>query len=201
MWEGVLWVSVPCRTPFILLSCIALFAWRSKQNHSLAVVGQSMNLLCWGCHGHGGSAIVTVVYSFMLACSMQHTSRIIYSTSSDVCSIVLDTFNTNNTFGAQLCHGTTPQAQSPLNLSSTHVSLVSQSDDISQNTHIQEPPASTSSLSSIQEFSFSFACQLGTSLQYTQCWVESLWRRCCIVAALLAVWVWEVGAWVCSKSR
>jgi hypothetical protein len=76
-----------------------------------------------------------------LARRIEFASSIMYSASSDVCSVIQNTFNTQNTLGAQLCYSATSQTQSPLDLSSTHIPVISHSDDISQSSDIQESPS------------------------------------------------------------
>jgi hypothetical protein len=98
---------------------------------------------------------------------MEHASSIMYIASSDVCSVVLNALNTQNTLGTQLCYSAASQAQSSLDLSITHISLISHGDNISQSSNVQESPPSTTSLASFQELSFGFSSQLSASLQHT----------------------------------
>jgi hypothetical protein len=131
---------------------------------------------------------------------MEIASSIMHSASSDVCSVVQNTLNTQNTFGAQLCHSATSQTQPPLDLSSTHISVISHGNDISQSSDVQESPSSTASLAGFQELVLGFGSQFSTSLQHTQSRIQSL-SGCCCVVSLLSVRIWEVRAWVCGKRR
>jgi hypothetical protein len=123
------------------------------------------------CHTYCYSSIKSY-----LARRMEFASSIMYSASSDVCSVIQNTLNTQNTLWAQLCYSATSQTQPPLDLSSTHVSVISHGDDISQSSDIQESPSSTTSLASFQELVFGFGGQFSTSLQHTQSRIQSLCR-------------------------
>jgi hypothetical protein len=103
----------------------------------------------------------------MLANRMEYASTIMYNASSDMCLIVLNALNTQNTLGAQLCYSAASQTQSSLNLSITHVPLISHSNNISQRSNVDESSPSTTSLASFQELHFGFGSQLSTGLQHT----------------------------------
>jgi hypothetical protein len=100
----------------------------------------------------------------MLASGMEYAYSIMYSASSDMCLVVLNALNTQNTLGTQLCYSATSQAQSSLDLSITHVSLISHSDNISQRPNVDESSPSTASLASFQELHFGFSSQFSTGL-------------------------------------